>query len=607
MPVPAETRPPLAFRVGVTGARNLPAGAEPRLRAAVSQILTTIAQALGGLAADPRAEGVYAAKESSRSMVELRLVSPLAEGSDRLVAEEGLQAGYALCAPLPFPQTDYERDFPDSVAAFRTLLMQADVLELDGGRGDDQNASYAEVGRFVARNCDLLIAIWDGQREKGRGGTAEIVRFAAQAGLPIWWIEASGTEEAKLIGRMADLRRVDQALSGAAARVALLRYLEQSALPPPVADEKGLGVFERIAHTLRLSHGQSNAPLSAYLAEKPLEKRLPWTAFGRLMNLIAPSVQDECVVFPRAITALECWWENLYEATDQLSLAYGDRYRSSYVLIAGLAAVILAAAAVGAELPRSYAVVIVVIEIVMFSTIIGLVLANYLYRWQERWISYRLLAEVCRKQRVLSSIGRSLPGSEVDRLTIEADRHKYRTRDAWVAWYFAAATRAAPFPAGKSALAKPRALELGQAMLKEQLAYHRARHIRNLAASQRIGAMSEILFLLAVLGSVAKLAVLAVNHAEVVPVIAVLGAFMSAASGSFVAIRAYSEFSLLARQSARMQGLLGEAADDLEGIDIGHPLASREIGHALFGLTTLMMQDVSGWAQLFRIKEVEAG
>jgi hypothetical protein len=607
MPTPAETRPPLAFRVGVTGARKLPDGAEPRLRTAVSQVLTTIAQTLGRLAADPRAEAIYAAKEPSRSPVELRLVSPLAEGSDRLVAEEALQAGYALCAPLPFPRAEYEKDFPDTVDTFRTLLMKAEVLELDGGRGDDENSSYAEVGRFVVRNCDLLIAIWDGRREKGQGGTAEIVRFAAQAGLPIWWIEVSGTQEPKLIGRIADLRRADQALSGEAARAALLRYLEQSTLPPPVADEQGFGVFERIAHQLRLAYGQSSAPLSAYLGEKPLEKWLPWTAFSKLMSLVAPSVQDEGVVFPRAITPTERWWENLYEATDQFSAAYGDRYRSSYVLIAGLAAIALAAAGIGGELPLSYAIIIAVIEFVMVAMIASLVLGNYLYRWQERWISYRLLAEVCRKQRLLSAIGWSLPGSEVDRLSIEVDRNKRRTREAWVAWYFAAAMRAAPFPAGNSALANPRALELGHALLKEQLAYHRTRHVRNLAASQRISAMSEVFFLLVTAAGIAKLAFLALDHAGAVHIIAVFGAVLSAASGAFVAIRTYSEFSLLARQSARMQGLLGEAASDFEGIDLDHPLASREIGRALYGLTTLMMQDVSGWAQLFRIKAVEAG
>ena len=100
----------------------------------------------------------------------------------------------------------------------------------------------------------------------------------------------------------------------------------------------------------------------------------------------------------------------------------GDECRSSYVLIAGLAAAILAAAAIGVELPESHLfvnVIVVVIELVMFGVIAGLVLANCLYRWQERWINYRLLAEVCRKQRLCRRSAGPCRSSGIDRLTIE--------------------------------------------------------------------------------------------------------------------------------------------------------------------------------------------
>jgi hypothetical protein len=44
----------------------------------------------------------------------------------------------------------------------------------------------------VVRHSDLLIAIWDGDREGGGlGGTAEIVAYAASAGVPVWWIHAT--------------------------------------------------------------------------------------------------------------------------------------------------------------------------------------------------------------------------------------------------------------------------------------------------------------------------------------------------------------------------------------------------------------------------------
>ena len=63
----------------------------------------------------------------------------------------------------------YERDFPDSVDAFRAALSRATVFTLDGSReGEAERVeSYQEVGHFVARNCDLLISVWDGGREHG--------------------------------------------------------------------------------------------------------------------------------------------------------------------------------------------------------------------------------------------------------------------------------------------------------------------------------------------------------------------------------------------------------------------------------------------------------
>jgi hypothetical protein len=191
-------RPPLAFRVGVTGARALAPEIADRLRPEVSEILGLIAGQMAKLADDPVAKPVYSGAAAGPAPFTLRLLSPLAEGSDRLVAEQALQAGYRLYAPLPFSQAEYENDFKQSIDAFRALLAQAEVLELDGGRAV-ANESYREVGRFVVRNCDLLIAIWDGDLERGVGGTAEIVRFAVGARVPVWWIDANGVNPPKFV------------------------------------------------------------------------------------------------------------------------------------------------------------------------------------------------------------------------------------------------------------------------------------------------------------------------------------------------------------------------------------------------------------------------
>ena len=42
--------------------------------------------------------------------LDLQLITPLAEGSDRLVTDIALEMGIKLVVPLPMPQADYERD-----------------------------------------------------------------------------------------------------------------------------------------------------------------------------------------------------------------------------------------------------------------------------------------------------------------------------------------------------------------------------------------------------------------------------------------------------------------------------------------------------------------
>ena len=154
---------------------------------------------------------------------------------------------------------------------------------------------------------------------------------------------------------------------------------------------------------------RDGVPLAAYLAEKPLPRNPVWNAFTVMMNIVAPRPGIEVPPLPDTKTGAEIWWDRLYKSADDSSIRYGDRYRSSYVLIALLAFAALAMAALGGALPQDFEKPAGAIEILALICIALLLIGNLLHRWHERWISYRLLAELCRKQYVLSSIGRSLP------------------------------------------------------------------------------------------------------------------------------------------------------------------------------------------------------
>jgi hypothetical protein len=110
------------------------------------------------------------------------LLSPLAEGADRIAAEVALASGIKLAVPMPMVQADYERDFTtaESLGEFRRLLAtansqwevsddQPNSLLSDSNR---RTQRYAAVGDFIARTSHVLILLWDGRDNQKIGGTA---------------------------------------------------------------------------------------------------------------------------------------------------------------------------------------------------------------------------------------------------------------------------------------------------------------------------------------------------------------------------------------------------------------------------------------------------
>jgi len=160
--------------VGVSGHRNLPD--LEAIANAIDEVLCTIIAAYG--------DG------------SLQVISPLAEGADRVVVWRAM-ANYSvrLVVPLPLELSDYMDDFQSisSKAEFTTLLEQADQL-LELPAKDTREACYLAAGKYVLDHSDVLIAVWDGTSARGIGGTAEIVAEARRRGMPIAWVQVAGRE-----------------------------------------------------------------------------------------------------------------------------------------------------------------------------------------------------------------------------------------------------------------------------------------------------------------------------------------------------------------------------------------------------------------------------
>jgi len=177
-------RIPTTVRIGVTGHRKL--ADEQLLRNRVQKVLSSVDKIL------------------SHTPHTFAVISPLAEGADRLVAEEVLDHPPSgdmekpyLEAVLPFPESDYIRDFEtlESKDEFKAFLAKArSIRTLE--KLEPRAASYEQGGHYVVDNCDVLIAIWNGKAAAGQGGTAEIVEYARNLGKHIFWINS---ENGKII------------------------------------------------------------------------------------------------------------------------------------------------------------------------------------------------------------------------------------------------------------------------------------------------------------------------------------------------------------------------------------------------------------------------
>jgi N-acetylglutamate synthase/N-acetylornithine aminotransferase len=76
-----------------------------------------------------------------------------------------------------------------------------------------------------------------------------------------------------------------------------------------------------------------------------------------------------------------------------------------------------------------------------------------------------------------------------------------------------------------------------------------------------------------------------------------------------IGIRAYAEIEVLARQSEHMVMAMQRLAKRVDALRRATPsqnLVSQDLGAIALEVATTMLQDVDGWARLFRVKVVEA-
>lgn len=438
------------------------------------------------------------------------------------------------------------------------------ALILDGDPADPGAAQDA-AARTIIRNCDLLAALGD-----ARGTPLEShVRQALGLGVPVWWA-APGQPPRLLLERGWHLAP-GPALDGDAAWAGLRATL-QAVLRRPEAE---------------------GPPLDARLKDHPV-----WHAHRAALNLLWRPPAAEAVA---AAAPLPPYWAPLQAAADRLANGYADRYRSSYTVVLGLAALALVAAVLGLALGEHGGFWTAAPEVLALLGIVVLVQFNTRLDWRGRLILCRLLAELCRKQGALGLLGRSLPVARIARMTNDGEM-------GWVGWRFAAAVRAAPLPAGVLAGASLASARDAAAavLLGGQHAYHAARIEAGERRELRLVQLGTGAFYLTAACVAVKVVLLAL-HSDAAENAGLAAALLPAFAAALFGFRAYAELELMVQQSERMLGVLDAAQRSLDRTDTGQPLASQHVGDVLEDAAAAMLADVEGWVQVSRVKAVEAG
>lgn len=183
--------------VAVTGHRSLPKVNISRVEMTIAAVLELIKSATEEIRQAESNAGFLQHFDQGGNM-KMQVISALAEGADRLVAQEAKKQGYGLLVPLPFAQEEYEKTFgPDEqeLENFRTLLKQADkVLEIAASNSNSSQA-YADASRVMLAHSELLLAVWNGKKTKYVAGTYATMQAAYETGIPVIYIPTHTPEQ----------------------------------------------------------------------------------------------------------------------------------------------------------------------------------------------------------------------------------------------------------------------------------------------------------------------------------------------------------------------------------------------------------------------------
>jgi hypothetical protein len=475
---------PARIVIGVTGHRKL--DIQPRL---INQIRTTIENI------------IKTVPPLQNTPLVLSVLSPLAEGADRLVVREVLTVpNSTLEVILPMTKDDYIQDFKTSESRkeFEGLLSKAIYvreLQPNGNR----NEAYEQVGRYVVDQCDVLLALWNGEPAAGHGGTEEIVKYARDTKCPLIWMH---TDE-----------------------------------PAKVTIELGRGLSPRPFYAL---NGYNSERVDATEFEKQWQKQMDFF-LSKAKQAKLPATK---------LRAMLDYTLRHYARADILALRYQHLYYRAESVIYTLAVTAVAIAAFQILfLPQMP--IVLTSEVILMLAVLAIVGISRWRRWHNKWVDYRFLAE-----RFRSSLFMALANINVT--TLRPPRHlslAYSPKDWMVPAFISVWSRRPELQVGTSLFPNLKSF-ICEAWIEDQISYHDSTKKRHYGRHRRMAVASYVLFGLTICAALLHVANVGSHLLRVF--FAFMAITLPAIAASIAAIRTHRDYLRNSMRSDEMARHLKE-------------------------------------------------
>ena len=542
------TTVPFRLTIGVTGHRELED--TETIRETVRQVLNEILK-----------------KYSKYGDTEIKLcvLSPLAEGADRLVADEVLKRDgeSVLKVVLPLAISDYLEDFSteQSRQQFRTLMEKARTPLTLRKRPlreeyppemlkEVRREAYEDVGLFVGNHCDILIALWDNQPSRGKGGTANIIANAREKKCPVYIINTKKPSEFTFFS----------------------------------GEESSKEIMERTdrlnSHILRLK------PQPEYLENQynQLSFKLEGPEGAKLPKSIKDTVKEKLIPY--------------YSVASSLAEYYQKIYRRVGLLIFWLAFTAVSIVGIGVIFLHS-PVYIFIIEFFILACISILIFyANRVKDSHRNWMEYRFLAERLRSAFFMYICGIELSPAFVNRRAGES-----AGTDAWMSLAFEEIWNRLPRQSLRGEEKIPLLKDyIVKAWIDDQIEYHEKNYEKNWRKGKLFENTGETIFYFAIAVAFLHFAtpqLIPQLHSWLLENYLVLAALLLPALAATVeAIRSHRGYKRLALRSRKM-------AWELQGVkDSFRLLTPEKLESTLMEVEQLMLRETEDWLTLMSFAEL---